>query len=562
MINNIFIIFFIGVIVMKKQNCNGLLFKVLAALLFQGVLAGLIFVYGYKSFSRIADMAEGNISENIQSVAGSWMIYSSLFLVMGFIVAVLMLIYINRSFLKGLSVISTNLENIKNGNLSSRIDTKDSKSLCEVGELLNETVESFDTTISSFYFASSNINGAAKNLIEIYGSVGDRITAVNDSVVSVSSAAEELNATGQNVLDMCRSSYDSIQSCNDQVNKGKGIIFQNKDSMVEISEGIHSIVDVVEGFQQQSQEIGQIVISINDIAEQTNLLALNAAIEAARAGEHGRGFAVVADEVRKLAGKTSDSTKQIEEVIRDLQDRISEVHKSVDSSVMKVDKGIELSEESVSSIEDIGNNISDLHEQINGIVQSKEEEAVAIEDVTRSTTEISTQTMDIVQMTEESYNAGNNLVELAEGLTKKVGHFKSNKMAEYMPWSKELELGVSLIDDQHKQLIKLINELYNGIQDNKGKVILEKILDDLVQYTVYHFDTEEDIFRKYGYSGEKEHVQIHENLKATVSELKQKVQSGEAVIGFNVISFLENWIKNHILIEDRKYVNLFKSKGI
>jgi len=547
---------------METKHCKGFLPRIVMVLLFQGFIAFAIFAINYQTINKAANLPAGMVEVYLTEALSRCFINSFVLLLAGLIIAIAVTYYFNKGFLKSLLGIVDVIEKVEKGSLSSRVDTSIKGGMCELGKLLNSMISKIEGTIASFYFASTNIGSASKNLTEIYGSVNDMVNHVNDSVVSVSSAAEELNATGQNVLDMCRNSSESIRGCEEQVVKGKNVITESRHSMEDISTGINSIVDVVHGFQIQSQEIGQIVVAINEIADQTNLLALNAAIEAARAGDHGRGFAVVADEVRKLAGKTSDSTKQIEDVIKDLQKRIDEVNNSVQSSVDKVNNGISLSDNSVEAIEEINDYIRNVSVQIDGIVRSKEEESLALSDVTSSTAAISAQTVDIIKVVQESFVAGENLAELAETVARKASGFKSDKMKEFMPWSADLELGVKMFDDQHKELVKLINKLYDAMKDNRGEEVLLSILDKLVDYTVYHFDNEEEMFAKYGYENRAQHIKIHTDLKKTAMDLKQKIVNGETVIGFNVISFLENWVKNHILVEDRKYIELFKKKGL
>lgn len=547
---------------MQTKYCRGYLPKIALVLLLQGLIAASVFIANYFIIKSFSNISPDRLAEYVTAELHKSVIYSVVILVGGLIVAWLIAVYLNRNFLKSLDEVSGVLHKLDEGDLSARLEDESRGNLCDLKKLINHMMDRVDSTISSFYFASSNIGGASKNLMDIYSFVGDKVNRVNDNLTSVSSAAEELNATGQNVLDMCRESSESIRSCNEQVVQGKNIIGESRESMEEISGGINSIVDVVSGFQVQSHEIGQIVVAINEIAEQTNLLALNAAIEAARAGDHGRGFAVVADEVRKLAGKTSDSTKQIEEVIKDLQARINDVNQSVESSVGLVNKGIDLSDNSVAAIEQINQEIMNVSNQIDGIVRSKEEESHALGDVTQSTGDISVQTGEIIKIVDESFQTGENLTGLAGSISGQAAGFKSEKMKEFMPWTSKLKLGVQMFDDQHKQLIKLINDLYNALQANKGDDAMLKILDELINYTVYHFDTEEEMFEKYGYKNITEHKKIHSGLKNTAVDLKNKILAGEAVIGFNVISFLENWVKNHILVEDRKYVEFFKQKGL
>ncbi|MGE4318794.1 MAG: bacteriohemerythrin [Deferribacterales bacterium] len=546
---------------MKKSGCSSFLVMVLSILLFQGVVAFIIFFINHNKITTAVGMPPESAVAYLENSSSGTLVLSVFLLVIGFFAALFMALYLNNTFSKGLTAISDVMGRIAGGNLGSRADKKETRGLCHLGDSINSTVDSLETTIASFGFATNNIKSASQNLLDIYTSVRERISTVNDNVASVSSAAEELSSTGYNVLEKCRVSSDSIDKCNQDVLKGISVIAENKRSMEEIASGISSIVDVVQGFQKQSQEIGQIVISINDIAEQTNMLALNAAIEAARAGEHGKGFAVVADEVRKLAGKTSESTKKIEDVIKELQNRIRTVHQSVENSAEMVEKGIELSATSVTAIEGIDANIRDISHQIQGIVHSKEEEAQALADVTRSTTHISSDTSEILSVVDESFSAGKNLIDLSDSMANRLKKYKSDKMNVFMPWTAELQFGIKSIDEQHKRLVDLINELYNAIRDGKLKTAIDRILNELISYTVYHFDYEEQVFKKHGYSEHAKHREIHESLKKTVTEVKKKIDSGQEVIGFNVISFLENWVKNHIMLEDRKYVEFFKKNG-
>jgi len=227
-----------------------------------------------------------------------------------------------------------------------------------------------------------------------------------------------------------------------------------------------------------------------------------------------------------------------------------------------VEDGINMSHNSVEAIENISTDILHVASQIDGIVTSKEEEALALSDVTKSTSDINIQTTEIQKAVNESATAGENLLGLANSITEIAAGFSSDKMKEFMPWSEKLETGIDSIDSQHKRLIELLNTLYNAMKDHASREKLLEIFDELLDYTVYHFDYEEELFSKYGYERESEHIKIHEALKRSAIEKRQKFLDGEAIIGFNLISFLEDWVKNHILIEDRKYIEFFKKNSL
>ncbi len=132
----------------------------------------------------------------------------------------------------------------------------------------------------------------------------------------------------------------------------------------------------------------------------------------------------------------------------------------------------------------------------------------------------------------------------------------------FMPWSKDLEIGIKEIDDQHKRLVKLVNQLYVGISQGKDKEYLSKILNELIEYTDYHFKTEEYYFDKFGYPETDIHKEIHRKLVEKVVNFKKKFEEGSATLSYELLNFLKDWLINHIGKTDKKYGSFLKEKGL
>jgi len=120
-------------------------------------------------------------------------------------------------------------------------------------------------------------------------------------------------------------------------------------------------------------------------------------------------------------------------------------------------------------------------------------------------------------------------------------------------WSDKYSVGNTLIDSQHKKLVALINELHSAMKEGRGKDSLHKILDDIVDYTVEHFNTEEALMRKANYAGLTAHKAEHEKLKETAVALQKSLKAGETTMTLDVMNFLRNWLVNHIEGTDKKY---------
>ncbi len=132
----------------------------------------------------------------------------------------------------------------------------------------------------------------------------------------------------------------------------------------------------------------------------------------------------------------------------------------------------------------------------------------------------------------------------------------------FMEWSPRLETGIKTIDDQHKKLVAMVNDLYGAISSGGGKDRLGRLLDELIDYTVYHFGTEEELFKKHEYPDGPAHKRIHEDLAGKVVQFRDRFQKGEEMISYDLMNFLKNWLVNHIGVTDKKYAPFLKSKGV
>ncbi len=129
-------------------------------------------------------------------------------------------------------------------------------------------------------------------------------------------------------------------------------------------------------------------------------------------------------------------------------------------------------------------------------------------------------------------------------------------------WTPELSVNVKEIDNQHKQLVNLINLLHDSMKSGKGKDVMGKVLNDLTDYTVYHFGTEERLFQKYGYIEYPQHKKEHDDLTKQVLDVKSKFEAGQTTVTIEVMNFLKDWLNNHIKHSDKKYSAFLNSKGV
>jgi methyl-accepting chemotaxis protein len=194
--------------------------------------------------------------------------------------------------------------------------------------------------------------------------------------------------------------------------------------MKKIAERVKQTAETIDALGTRSEQIGEIIGTIEDIADQTNLLALNAAIEAARAGEQGRGFAVVADEVRALAERTTKATKEIGQMIKAIQAETGEAVKAMEEGVREVEKGAISSQKSGESLREILDQINEVNMQINQIATAAEQQTATVSEITNNIHDVTQVVHQSARGAEETSAAAAQLAEQSMHLQDLVGKFK------------------------------------------------------------------------------------------------------------------------------------------
>ena len=310
------------------------------------------------------------------------------------------------------------------GDLTRRLNVNRKDEIGQLAHWVDVFVGNLHGLMKEVAAATHEVAGAATEIASSSEQMANGLGTQEQQTTQVSAAVEEMSATVAEVAGKAQQAANAADQAGSDASSGGEVVQRTVQEMKDIAEQVRRSAIAVGELGKKGEQIGQIIGVINDIADQTNLLALNAAIEAARAGEHGRGFAVVADEVRKLAERTTQATEEVATSIREIQNETNVAVERIEAGTESVGKGVELANSAGEALQRIVAGSGSLVSMVQSIAAAAEEQSAASDEISRSVIEISRITRDSSTGATQAASASNLLSEQAERLRHLVERFK------------------------------------------------------------------------------------------------------------------------------------------
>lgn len=339
---------------------------------------------------------------------------------------VLVIFALSRLVIRPLKRLISLVKDIANGegDLTKRLAMERRDEIGELGGHFDAFLTKLQGIIKDVAGATRQVAAASTQIAASSEEMASGLTKQAEQTGQVSAAVEEMS---QSVIEVAKKSSEAATAAGNagkQAERGGDVVGKTVTEMQSIARQVTESAEAVGALGKQSEQIGAIIATIRDIADQTNLLALNAAIEAARAGEHGRGFAVFADEVRKLAERTSKATEEVSTSIKQIQDGTAGSVQLIQAGTERVGKGVDLAKSAGIALEEIVASSSNLGSMVQSIAAAAEQQSSASEEIARSIEQISAVTKESTAGASQAAQAASELSQQAAMLQTLVGKFK------------------------------------------------------------------------------------------------------------------------------------------
>jgi len=310
------------------------------------------------------------------------------------------------------------------GDLTQRIEIKSADEMGTLAKWFNAFLDNMTNMVTEIQSTSQAVASASTEIAASSEEMATGLQTQEQQTQQVAAAVEELSQSVNEVAAKSADATTASEESQHQAEEGGGIVSSTVEEMEGIAREVQGSAETINTLGEKSETIGEIIAVINDIADQTNLLALNAAIEAARAGEHGRGFAVVADEVRKLAERTTEATEEVSLSIRGIQTETASAVTLIEAGSARVGKGVDLATQAGVALGSIVDGSQNVQSMVQDIAAAANQQSAATGEIARAVEGINSVTRQSSEGASQASQAAGDLAHQAEQLQSLVGQFK------------------------------------------------------------------------------------------------------------------------------------------
>lgn len=381
-----------------------------------------------KNFDRVGESVKQLSDKTAQtslSSSDSQTLYLLVALALAVIACVLTIVMGPRLITKRIDTLKYMLDSISQGegDLTQRIKTNGRDEITDVAHSFNGLMDNLQRLISFIKSDVTSLAQAEREMNASSSAVAQISTQQKCNLDQIATAVNQLSHALREVADNTQIASTDTQTANNDAENSKSAVTLSTDSIAKTNDAIRQASNVIQKLEKETKEISSLLSVISGISEQTNLLALNAAIEAARAGEQGRGFAVVADEVRSLANRSQQATTDINEMLSNLNKGVEEAVTAIEAGSSQMEEVVEISATLKKQLDTVSNSVISANDRIYQIAAATEEQSQVVDNLNDNISSLNTLSQQVMGTIEESGNASDKVSDATRHIAKNIGRF-------------------------------------------------------------------------------------------------------------------------------------------